>query len=87
MPGDFRFIKRNNLIKFLKEPPPNSEFKSVSVYFDQQALRDLSVEYGLAAATPLPGDPVVRLNPHPLFKSYLDSLTPYQQGGLKQTGN
>jgi AraC-like DNA-binding protein len=86
MPGDFRLIRRNNLIKFLKEPSPNDEFKSVSVYFDQQTLRDLSVEHGLGAAAPLPGDAVVKLNPHPLFKSYLDSLTPYQQGGVEING-
>lgn len=82
-PGDFRLIKRSNLIKFLKEPPPNGEFRSVSVYFDQQTLRNLVVEYGIGVAAPLYGDTVVKLNPHPLFKSYIDSLTPYQQGGIE----
>jgi len=83
IPGDYRFIRRNNLVKFLKEPPPNGEFRSVSVYFDQQLLRNLSVEYGMKAESQFYGDTVVRLKPHPLFKNYIDSLAPYQQPGFE----
>jgi AraC-like DNA-binding protein len=31
----------------------------------------------------VPGDAVAKLNAHPLFKSYIDSLAPYQQDGLE----
>ena len=42
--GDFRFIKRNHLLKFIKQPPESGEFKTVSVYFDQETKFPVRVE-------------------------------------------
>src|ERR1700748_100403 len=47
--GDFRFIKRNQLVKFIKQPPVGGEFKTISIYLDQQTLRNFSIEYGYKA--------------------------------------
>ena len=80
--GDFRFSRRNQLIKFLKQPPPNGEFRAVSVYFDQPTLRNLSIEYGYKAEPHYEGDAVLLLQPAPLLKSYMESLLPYQDGGV-----
>jgi AraC-like DNA-binding protein len=78
--GDFRFIKRNHLLKFIKQPPESGEFKTVSVYFDQETLRNFSIEYGYAAREHRPGDtPIVALKPSPLYKSFMDSLMPYER--------
>ena len=81
-PGDYRFIRRNNLVKFLKQPPPNGEFKSVSVYLDQETLRDFSIEYGYKATSHYKGDTIIIPKSEPIFKSYMDSLLPYQQEGI-----
>lgn len=81
-PGEFRFIKRNNLVKFLKEPPPNGEFKSVSVYLDQDTLRNFSIAYGFKATEHYTGDTIITLQPNMLFKSYIESILPYQQEGV-----
>lgn len=80
--GDFRFIKRNQLLKFLKEPPPNGVFKSVSIYFDQATLRDFSMEYGYQAVLGKYEErgAVIQLKEEPLLKSFMDSLLPYVQG-------
>jgi AraC-like DNA-binding protein len=78
-PGDLRFIKRNNLVKFIKQPPPNGEFKSLSVYLDQDTLRNFSIEYGYKASNHYTGDAIIALKPNLLFKSFMDSLLPYQQ--------
>src|SRR5688572_6696001 len=43
--GDFRFIKRNQLIKFIKQPAAGGVFEAVSVYFDQHLLKQFSLEY------------------------------------------
>ncbi|WP_234733893.1 AraC family transcriptional regulator [Tellurirhabdus bombi] len=77
--GDFRFHKRNQLVKFVKYPPENDEFKALSIYLDQETLRSFSMEYGYKAEKPSEGEAVLRLKPHPLLKSYLESLAPYQQ--------
>lgn len=80
--GDFRFIRRNQLIKFVKQPGQDGVFKSVSIYFDQAALRNFSMEYGYSAE---PGkssnfDPVIKLSGGGLLRSFMDSLLPYVQG-------
>jgi AraC-like DNA-binding protein len=80
--GDFRFIRRNHLVKFVKQPPPNGEFKSVSVYLDQETLRNFSIEYGYKAAGHYNGDAVIRLKPDGLYKSFMQSLLPYQQDDI-----
>lgn len=81
-PGDFRLIRRNQLVKFLKEPPVGGEFRSVSVYLDQETLRDLSVEHNLSASRFADQNTFIKLSPGPLLKSYMDSLAPYSQTGI-----
>ncbi|RZK53029.1 MAG: AraC family transcriptional regulator [Pedobacter sp.] len=82
-PGDFRLIRRNQLVKFLKEPPTGGEFRSVSVYLDQHTLRSMSVEHNIKASSQSNKGNFVRLAARPLLKSYIDSLSPYTQGELK----
>ena len=43
------FLKRNQLLKFVKQPPPEGEFKSLSIYLDQRILKDFSLEYQLTS--------------------------------------
>ncbi len=81
--GDFRFCKRNNLVKFTKLPPENGEFKSISVRLDQQTLRDFSIAYGYQAMKSGGGNIIQRLEPQAMYKSYMDSLIPYQSGQLE----
>jgi AraC family transcriptional regulator, exoenzyme S synthesis regulatory protein ExsA len=83
--GDFRLLRRNHLVKFIKEPPPNGEFKSISVYFDQQTLRDFSMEYGYTATHAHAGPALIDLKPDAFYKSFMDSLMPYEQ--LTAPGN
>src|ERR1700712_4721728 len=42
--GDFRLSKRNRLIKFIKQPPANGEYRALSIYLDQDTLRNFSME-------------------------------------------
>ena len=47
--GDIYFCRRNNLVKYAKCPPDRGEYQSISIYFDQQTLRNISLEYGYKA--------------------------------------
>ncbi|KIO75662.1 AraC family transcriptional regulator [Pedobacter lusitanus] len=76
--GDFRFLKRNHLVKFTKIPPENGEFKALSVRLDQQTLRDFSREHGYNEVKHQHVEPILSLKHDPLYKSFMDSLTPYQ---------
>jgi AraC-like DNA-binding protein len=83
--GDFRFIRRNQLLKFNKQPPPDGAFKSVSIYLDQEMLKNASIEYGYAGhrADNLEAPSIILLKEHILYKSFMDSLKPYiENNGL-----
>lgn len=79
--GDFRLSKRNHLVKFVKQPPLNGEYKALSVYLDQETLRNFSIEYGYQSGKHDIGDSFISLKPDPLYKSFMESLLPYQQTG------
>lgn len=83
--GDFKLSRRNHLVKFTKQPPENGEYRSVSVLLDQETLYNFSLEYGYKAEKQQNGSAVIELKPDPLYKSYIDSLRPYQES--KEPGN
>ena len=80
VPGSFRLICRNHLLRFTKQPPAGGgEFRTVAVYLSQPVLRALCQEHGYRAG-PAPLAPAVwSLAPHAWFQSYFESLRPYQQ--------
>jgi AraC family transcriptional regulator, exoenzyme S synthesis regulatory protein ExsA len=80
--GEFRFLKRNHLIKFIKQPPEAGQFKALSVYFDQDTLRNFNMEYDCHAEKHHHGDAILPLKPDLLYKSYMDSLAPYEKLSL-----
>jgi AraC-like DNA-binding protein len=85
-PGDFRFCRRNQLIKFDKQPPAQGEFQSVSISFDQETLREFSLEYGYQPGKSSGDTPgVFTLPATALYRSFLESLRPFDH--LSAPGN
>lgn len=82
--GDFRFFRKNQLAKYVKYPPPGGQYRSVTVVMDQETLRSISAEGNLHADKPYTGDGALLLDPNPLFKNYVGSLTPYLDGGISK---
>src|SRR4051812_28869933 len=77
-PGDFRFVKRNQLAKYLKQPPDGGEFKSVSITIDQDTLRNLNIEQGYTVNKDHTIESIIQLPSHPLYKGYMDSIMAYE---------
>lgn len=77
-PGQFRLVRKNHLVKFIKQPPPQGAFRSISLYFDQPTLLAFSQEYGYAASGRQEGSAIIALKPHPLYKSFMESLLVYE---------
>jgi AraC-like DNA-binding protein len=89
--GDFRFLRRNQLIKFHKQPADDGPFKSISLYLDQNFLRKFGLEHGYPAANgrnshaqpikrnelPLSEAYVIPIQGGNLFRSFMESLLPY----------
>ncbi len=76
--GALRFVKRNRLLKFNKQPPENGDFRSLSIYLTQEVLKNFAREFNYEAGPHEAGDAVLELPPDPLLKSYIDSLLPYE---------
>ncbi|MCE7065516.1 AraC family transcriptional regulator [Dyadobacter sp. CY326] len=77
--GDFRLTKRNKLVKFNKQPPANGDFKAISIYLDQQTLRNFSMEFHYEAAPHSSEKAFIALKTNKLMTSYIDSLMPYRE--------
>ncbi len=82
LPGSFRLIRRNQLIKFVKYPPVNGDFKSLSIYLNQATLKDFSREYGLSASEKDYGLPVINLETDSVLTQYIQTMLSYQQSGI-----
>ena len=78
--GDFRFFRRNQLIRYTKMPPPGGAYKSISITMDQGTLRSMSNETNLHMNRVYTGENALLLKPNSLFANYIDSLTPYLNG-------
>jgi AraC-like DNA-binding protein len=75
--GEMLLVKRNQLARVVKIPPPGGEFRSVSLYLNQDRLRAYSLEYGVEAVGPYQGEGIVRLKKDAFYESFADSLIPY----------
>lgn len=83
--GEFVFYKRNHLVKYIKQPPPGGDFRAVSVFLDQEALRQYSIRYGCRTEGWMKTDAVMRPRPDMLCTNFMTGLIPYLQIG--QPGN
>ncbi len=78
--GDIRFFRKNQLSKFVKQPPPDGEFKSLSIRMDKETLHQFSVNHQLHMDKPYKGENLLLLRPNELLRKYVDSLSPYIDG-------
>ncbi len=84
--GDFRFAVKNRLSKFVKQPPDDGEYRSISICIDQDTLLDMSAPYQRSIAASQHYDNVFLLQPNKLFRNYMDSLLPYLENSHQITG-
>ncbi|WP_160715956.1 helix-turn-helix domain-containing protein [Chitinophaga solisilvae] len=83
--GSCRLTRRNNLMKFVKQPAATAPFLNISVYLDQATLQRFSKTYGFTANPQQEQPPVIPIHATPFVKAYFDSLKPYDE--LIQEGN
>lgn len=75
--GDIYFCRRNNLVKYTKCPSDKGEYKSISIYFDQQTLRNISLEYRFKIDEHTVA-PAFQQIPSPAIGNYMRSLLAYE---------
>lgn len=79
--GSIRFLRRNQLLKFTKQPPPDGEFKSLSIYLNQEILKDFSIEYNLISEKKEYNKPLCLINDSLQLQNYMNSLLFYYDSG------
>ena len=75
--GSMGLVKRNLLIKTTKIPPPGGEFKSISLHFSQEALREYAAAHDIRVTKPYTGIGMHPLDGNPYIRGFFDSLLPY----------
>jgi len=75
--GTIGLIRRNQLVKSLKIPPPGGEFRSINIFLGQDFLRRYNAEHQLNPVGKYTGDSMRLLSDDPFLKGYFDSLLPY----------
>lgn len=75
--GTIGLIKRNQLIKSIKIPPPGGEFRSINIFLDQDFLHRYSAEHKIEAIGNYVGERKILLSSDAFLKGYFDSLVPY----------
>lgn len=75
--GSIGFAKRNELVKTMKIPGPGGEpCKTISIWLDQETLRQYSAENNIKANGIYKGDALLQVSDK-FIKAYFDSLLPY----------
>ncbi|WP_417558977.1 helix-turn-helix domain-containing protein [Mesoflavibacter zeaxanthinifaciens] len=81
--GDLRFAIRNRLSRFIKTPPENGEYRSVSICVDQSTLVDIAKQnqYIKSIKNSQEYENLISLRFHKRFENYIDTLIPYLEEG------
>lgn len=75
--GSIGFAKRNELVKAMKIPETDGRpCKSISIWFDQETLREYAAENNIKSNGLYKGAPILQI-PDEFIKAYFDSLLPY----------
>lgn len=76
--GDIYFFSRNQLAKFVKYPPEGKEFRSLSIYFEQDTLRNFSLETGCKMDQHVIAPPFKNLSGGRVLTDFMKSLLAYE---------
>ena len=77
--GDLYFCRRNQLVKYVKNPPEGGEFRSVNMFFTQDFLRDFAMRYDYSASHKMDTPAYMLLEGKSVLGNYMNSLAEYQE--------
>lgn len=85
--GDLYFCRRNQLLKYMKNPPEGGEFRSISMFFTQDLLREFSIKYGYASSQRSAIPAYIQLDGKSVLANYMNSLRQYEELFNQQPGS
>jgi AraC-like DNA-binding protein len=76
--GELYTARKNQLLKFVKHPPPNGEFRSLTIRFDEKMLQDFSLEYEYKSDKKSVSSAFIKLPKDKTLLVFMKSLLEYQ---------
>ncbi|PWN69958.1 AraC family transcriptional regulator [Chryseobacterium phosphatilyticum] len=76
--GDVYLVRKNQLIKFLKKPGKETEFKSLSIRFDERLLNQMSTEEHFVVQEKIKTPAFIELPQVSHLRYFMESLLQYQ---------
>ncbi|KMQ62667.1 AraC family transcriptional regulator [Chryseobacterium sp. BLS98] len=76
--GEIYFVRKNQLLKFLKKPGEEAEFKSLSIRFDDEMLKQMSEEEHFVVPEKLKTPAFIEVSVAKHLKYFMESLLQYQ---------
>lgn len=83
-PGELYLFCRNQLVKFTKLPPAGGVFESLSIYLDQEMLRNFAEEYTVKADNHILPRPFIQIPTNEILSGYMQSIQLFSQSGQLQ---
>lgn len=75
--GTMGLVRKNQLIRSLKVPPPDGEFKAINIFLDQEILRKYSADHHIQPTGRYTGESMQLLSDDPVMEGFFKSLLPY----------
>jgi len=73
-PGDFHLIRKNQLVKFAKIPPPNGTCESMNIYLSDENLKNFAHEYQLKSEHVTKTNALVKIDVNSVLENFIASL-------------
>ncbi len=73
-PGDFHLIRKNQLVKFAKIPPPNGVCESMNIYLSDENLKNFANEYQLKSEQSTNTNTLVKIEVNSVLENFMASL-------------
>lgn len=77
--GELYSSRKNQMLKFVKYPPKKGEFQSLSLYFDEEVLRDFCTEYGIVPEKRQGHSAFISFSKDKILTSFVQSLLGYKE--------
>ncbi len=81
-PGDFHLIRKNQLVKFAKIPPPNGACESLNIYLSDETLKNFAHEYQLKSEHSTVTEALVKIDVNAVLENFIVSLKALLQSNL-----
>lgn len=83
--GSIMLLRKNQLMRSVKVPAKNGEYKSVLILLNERVLRKYATTYNIPVQRRYEGEAIMMFESDDFFRGYFNSLLPYVDSSIKKT--